>query len=501
MTLARDLVSPATVIASLPSSHFPTLLTTMLHRLSRFLALSAATLLTTTPLVAQAWRQDEPAPVNAGSVRYLPVNLTSAFNNRGVASSANQVQATVEGSFDGKGASFSSDGFYTGDTQIYNIPYVFRERYGDGQVDNVRCEGQNVALPAGRYYSMKVMVAADPDRLQYSAQTPGTFNFHYSDGTNHTIDASAAQWQSWLYAQNSEFVGNYSQTLNGTVGGPMLSDGSSLQNRTQIYSLELFIAPSASNADVVSVDLPQVTEAGAAWHLFAATLISTPALSSSSNGSTATSPQLFVESVQASQRWEYVDGSQVQYVEVTVVNTPAALGGDESHQRAFTVELKSPSACSTHAVKVTRLPKGNFLHLDVPITGGNGDLESASVTIKDDVTGATLVQSDGWHYRPGLVPYDYTSEASMSRVQAAPWWSRAKLGIMIHWGGERDSGADARMFPPGNVTADPTFPLPRSLLGPGVRRRHLRRVVLVQHTHQRDVQAARARHVRRESRL
>lgn len=400
----------------------------MFHRLTGLLALTAT--LGSLSGVTNAYRQDEPAPQNAGSARYTPVDLSSAFNNHGVAANASQVATTVEGSFDGKGSSFSTDGFPTGDWQVYNIPYRWKEHYGDGQADNIRCEGQNVVLPEGRYYSMKVMVAADPGLANISAQTPGTFNFHFSDGSNHTFDASAPQWQSWEYMTNSEVVLPYSQTTNGTIGGPSLKDGTSPQNRTQIYNLELFIAP--SNASLVSVDLPTENK-GAAWHIFAATLVGTPALESNSS---STSPQLFVESVQASQRWEYVDGKQVQYVEVTVVNTPGLIGGDESHQRAFTVELKSPSACSTYPVKVTRLAKGAFLRLDVPITGGNGDLESGSVTIKDDKTGQTIAQSSGWQYRPGLVPYDWKDEASMSRVQAPNWWSDAKLGIMVHWGGE-----------------------------------------------------------------
>lgn len=207
----------------------------------------------------------------------------------------------------------------------------------------------------------------------------------------------------------------------------MLPDGTSPQNRTQIFNLELPIAP--SNASVVSVDMPKASD-GVAWHVFAATLITTPTLNSTK---TDTEPCLFVESVQATQRWDYVDGQQVQYVEVTIANTPAKLAGAASHQRAFTVEISSASGKSTAPVKVTRLAAGSFLRLDVPITGGDGSMESASVVIKDDKTGRMLVQSDDWQYTPGLTPFD-SSDASLSRIQAPNWWRDAKMGIMIHWG-------------------------------------------------------------------
>lgn len=139
-----------------------------------------------------AGRQDTAAPQNWGSVRYVPADLSAAFNNKGVASNASQVSNAT--SFDGRSGSFASEGFFTGLKQIYNIPYMFRGQYGDGADDNVRCDGQNVAVPPGRYYSMKVMAAADPDSSKSEAQTPGTFTFHYSDGTTHSLDASAPQW-------------------------------------------------------------------------------------------------------------------------------------------------------------------------------------------------------------------------------------------------------------------------------------------------------------------
>ncbi|KAI9359632.1 glycoside hydrolase superfamily [Zopfochytrium polystomum] len=358
-------------------------------------------------ITAVAARQDYLAPENSGSVRYVKVNLTAAFNNRGVASSAAQLSA---GSFNGRGDSFASEGFPTGPFQVYNIPYQFRNAYGDGNYDNIWCNGQNVVLPAGRYYGMKVMAAADPDWGSLSSQTPGTFVFHFDDGTTYSVDSSVAQWNNWEYMTNSEFVGPYRWTTAGKVGGPMLKDGTSLQNRTQIYSLDLPI--SYSSAKVVSVDVPTlVYNPVRAWHIFAATLVTTPALVAPT---TSTRPTLFVERVQATQRWDDVKGQRVQFVEVTIVNTPSVSGGTASFQRAFTVEVSSATGRTPVPAKVTRLAVGNYILVDVPIVGGNGSAESAVVTVKDAATGSTL--------------------ASLSRVQAPNWWRDAKVGIMVHWG-------------------------------------------------------------------
>lgn len=63
---------------------------------------------------------------------------------------------------------------------------------------------------------------------------------------------------SFEYITNSEFVGPRRSTVNGTIGGSSLKDGTSPQNRTQIYNLELPIAP--ANASVVSIDIPQVID-------------------------------------------------------------------------------------------------------------------------------------------------------------------------------------------------------------------------------------------------
>ncbi|KAI9335383.1 alpha-L-fucosidase-domain-containing protein [Zopfochytrium polystomum] len=371
-------------------------------------------------------RQDYPAPENSGSVRFVNVDLTSAFNNRGVASSAEQLSV---GSFNGRGDSFAAEGFPTGVYQVYNIPYQFRNAYGDGNYDNVWCNGQNVVLPAGRYYGMKIMAAADPDWGSLSSQTPGTFVFHFDDGTTYSIDSSVAQWNNWEYMTSSEFVGPYRWTTAGKVGGPMLKDGTSLQNRTQIYSLELPIA--YSSAKVVSVDVPKlVYNPVRAWHIFAATLVTSPALMTAT---TSIKPALFVERVQATQRWDDVEGERVQFVEVTIVNTPSTSGGTASFQGSFTVEVTSATGRTPIPVNITRLAVGSFVLVDVPIVGGDGTAESALVTVRDTTTGSILVSSNGWTYTPGLTDYDATDE-SLSRVQAPNWWRDAKVGVMVHWG-------------------------------------------------------------------
>ncbi|PWN34765.1 glycoside hydrolase family 29 protein [Meira miltonrushii] len=160
-----------------------------------------------------------------------------------------------------------------------------------------------------------------------------------------------------------------------------------------------------------------------AWHIFAATLVTTPALQGESQ------KQYFVESVQFTQRWDDIDGERVQFVEVVVVNTPTH--GDAA--QPITVEVHSRTAKTLKPARVTRLPKGNFIRVDVPVTGGNGDKERATVTIRDANSGHWLTISPGWLVQPGLTDYD-SSDASLSRVQAPNWWRDAKLGIMFHYG-------------------------------------------------------------------
>lgn len=376
---------------------------------------------------ASYWPRDDTASI------YTIVDLKPVFNNQGVAKGIEQLE---KGNFDGNGASFAAEGFPTGKIYVGDTLFQLQHSYGEPVFDNLKCNGAVIAVPKGRYYSLKLLAASDVHRLSVDVQLPGDFVFKYTDGKTYTYNALVPQWQNWQYLHNSAIVGPYSWTKEGKVGGPMLKDGTSPQNRTQIHSLEIPLPYIDSELESITVPTikPRVasylesvfvptSNQDPAWHIFAATLVSTPALQRESQ------KQFFVESVQFTQRWDDIDGKRVQFVEVVIVNTPNHSNATQS----ITVEVHSRSAKTVKPTKVTRLPKGNFIRVDVPITGGTGSKERATVTIRDAKSGESLTASSGWLVQPGLTDYD-SSDASLSRVQAPNWWRDAKLGIMFHWG-------------------------------------------------------------------
>lgn len=376
---------------------------------------------------ASFWPRDDSASI------YKIVDLRPVFNNQGVAKGIEQLD---RGSFDGNGESFAAEGFPTGKIYVGDTLFQLQHSYGEPAFDNLKCNGTVIALPKGRYYALKLLAASDVNRLSVDIQIPGDFVFKYTDGKTFTYNALVPQWQNWQYLHNSAIVGPYSWTKEGKVGGPMLKDGTSPQNRTQIHSLEIPLPYTDSELESVTVPFikPRIisylesamipsSNHDPAWHIFAATLVTTPALQNESQ------KQFFVESVQFTQRWDDIDGKRFQFVEVVVVNTPS----QGNATRPITMEVHSRSAKTLNPTKVTRLPKSNFIRVDVPITGGNGAKERATVTIRDANSGEWLTISPGWLVQPGLTDYD-SSDASLSRIQAPNWWRDAKLGIMFLFG-------------------------------------------------------------------
>lgn len=104
-------------------------------------------------LYAKNYRSD-----SSGGPRYIPVSIRNHFNNIGTS----PVTCTLPGHLNVWGNSLAAEELPAGGNLItvHGIPFDF-PLVGQAAVDNVRCAGQYVPLPAGRYDWIYVLAAGE----------------------------------------------------------------------------------------------------------------------------------------------------------------------------------------------------------------------------------------------------------------------------------------------------------------------------------------------------
>lgn len=103
--------------------------------------------------------------------RFHAVRLAAHRNNRAISTAAD----TRAGAFNVWGNSFAAEHLPAGDTPVLvgGVPYDFPP-VGSPGPDNVRCDGQFIALPAGRYDWLHLLVASE-------RRTEDTVWLHFAD--------------------------------------------------------------------------------------------------------------------------------------------------------------------------------------------------------------------------------------------------------------------------------------------------------------------------------
>lgn len=121
---------------------------------------------------------------------FVPVDLSAAFNNDGVATK----EKPDDGDFDAIGDTqpgtfhFSAEGFPTArEARLAGVDFRLGS-FAPGKRNNVVAHGQEVAVPTGRYAALYVLAATT------NGSYTGTWTLRYANGAPRTVDARFSDW-------------------------------------------------------------------------------------------------------------------------------------------------------------------------------------------------------------------------------------------------------------------------------------------------------------------
>lgn len=180
-------------------------------------------------------------------------------------------------------------------------------------------------------------------------------------------------------------------------------------NTTSIFQWSTAVS---SEKQLASITLPQVNP-GHRLHLFSMAI--TP-----SNTSINNAPALAIRRARFTSRWEIVNGTRAQAVQVTIANLlPNSMSSlNTSLNSKHTVEISGPGITTVTPGILNRLVPGDQARVDVLITGSTTG-SNATVVIKDSA-GNVIGQSSGWT-TTALIE-EYTADAASLSAHETPTW-------------------------------------------------------------------------------
>ncbi|EPQ55247.1 glycoside hydrolase [Gloeophyllum trabeum ATCC 11539] len=247
------------------------------------------------------------------------------------------------------------------------------------------------------------------------SDTPKTFTLTFVDNSTEVIQMSAKSWQRWPII-NSGVINTPYSFINGT--------STKNTNTTSIFQWSASI-PSRSALE--SIVLAPDDVPGLRLHVFAISVTASATLSDTSAG-----PILSVRRARSSTRWELVNNTRAQAIQVTVANLLpiSAFSTNTSINSPYTIEITGASVETVVPGKIRRLIASDQVSADVLVIANS--TSNATVSVKDE-QGTLVGTSDGWPLTP--LPTEWTTDPELLSTHETPtWYNQAKYGIFVHWG-------------------------------------------------------------------
>ena len=290
--------------------------------------------------------------------------------------------------------------------------YKFPSYKGSG-CDNVIADGQEIKLPKGRYFSVRMLAASE------SGMASATLNATYTDGSTDSGALLVPAWWTWPYPAGGDLILPH-----------YLTNTSQNYNSSNIFQTVSWLD---SSKDLVSLSLPNdaggsSTEPGGDYvdtrlHIFALSML--PVTVGESHN-----PQLEIQYARSTQKWiEGTDKAQIIEVSVNNVGSEFLL---RNHETRIKVQSSGLETVSEGTLK--RLSPGDQAIVEVGVRTKDGvkDGETGPATI---IISGDSVQCEKYTFNAtyGIKPYEATDE-SIYAHESPNWYNDAKYGIFIHWG-------------------------------------------------------------------
>jgi alpha-L-fucosidase len=152
-------------------------------------------------------------------------------------------------------------------------------------------------------------------------------------------------------------------------------------------------------------------------------------LTPSVNASSVDEPVLSVRQARFTTRWESVNDTQVQSVEVALDNLLpiSAFSQNTSITSPITIELSGSGLTTVTPGTINRLIASDRVRTDVLITSGN--LTGNATVVLKDASGNTIGVSDGWPITP--LPEKWTTDPSLLLTHESPTWVSLRSAVQM----------------------------------------------------------------------
>lgn len=185
-------------------------------------------------------------------------------------------------------------------------------------------------------------------------------------------------------------------------------------NITEIFQWSTSIS---SKSALTSITLPSTNTSSSRVHIFALSV--TPA--ADAPGQTLAPVLAIKDAAFSSSRWEDVNGTRAQAVQVTLANVlpqSAGLSTNTSISSAHSIEISGPDITTISAGVVNRLVASDQARVDVLIFGGRSGT-NATILVKDS-NGRVIGTSEGWPVTP--LRETWTADQDELWTHETPTW-------------------------------------------------------------------------------
>lgn len=138
-------------------------------------------------------------------------------------------------------------------------------------------------------------------------------------------------------------------------------------------------------------------------------------------------PSLVVRRARFTSRWEMVNNTRAQAVQVTIANLlpTFSVSAKTSINSKHTIEISGPSVTTVSPGVVNRLVPGDQARVDVLIT--NSTTGSKATIIIKDFAGKIVGESGGWPTTE--LATTYTADTTSLSAHETPTWVRCMISI------------------------------------------------------------------------
>ncbi|KAK4624790.1 Tissue alpha-L-fucosidase [Fulvia fulva] len=343
-------------------------------------------------------------PKNTGAqhAASIPVDISNLTNNRAFAMRPGD--ADSDGVHSGYPAHYLPDPNFS----YSGVDYIFPQ-YKESGNDNVLAQAQIINPPAGRYFSIHMLAAAE------TAIATGTVNVTYTDNSTDSGPVLVDPFWAWPYPYGGDIIFPY-----------YLANSSIDCNRSMLCQTINWLD---STKQVASVQLPNVTRGaangpGAAaqntrLHIFAVSMV--PA--------TGTGIELEAQLARSTNLWfEGTNKTQIVEVRVNNVGSQWILAND-----TVKVTVSAEGLETVIPGVINRLRPGDQAIVQVGVDAAADVQPGSAAEASVQLSGAGLQTSSTFNATRGIMDYD-ASYDSIYAHESPPWFTNGKFGIFIHWG-------------------------------------------------------------------